>query len=43
MLPNVPLTKLSAPDIPTPLPNLAFPLTPSPPVTVKAPVVDDVD
>jgi len=43
VLPNVPLVKLSAPEIPTPEPNLAFPLTPIPPATVKAPVVDEVD
>ena len=43
VLPNVPLVKLSAPEIPTPEPNLAFPLTPIPPTTVKAPVVEDVD
>ena len=43
VLPNVPLVKLSAPEIPTPEPNLAFPLIPIPPATVKAPVVEDVD
>ena len=43
VFPNVPLVKLSAPDIPTPEPNLALPLTPIPPATVSAPVVEDVD
>ena len=43
VFPNVPLTKFRAPEIPTPEPNLALPLTPKPPVTVKAPEVEDVE
>jgi hypothetical protein len=42
-LPNVPLTKFKEPDTPKPEPIRTLPLTPMPPATTRAPVVDEVD
>ena len=42
-LPNVPLTKFKEPETPRPEPILTLPLTPMPPVTTRAPVLEEVD
>jgi hypothetical protein len=43
IFPNVPELNTKAPETPNPPPILVFPLTPSPPVTIKAPEVEDVE